>query len=1081
MTDPPLSPRWTWRFTVYGGLFDIDSIKKSLRAHFDTDDDQRRASGQTALFAFTVDQAGFLVGNSAALSSSAWALGRLRRSGEIPRDWLDGFAAEERSFASKLNLLAPTSTDAAPVSRLGNAARRIGEHTKDAAVEAVGAGAKATGAAVTAAAAAAVTVAAGPVLGGIAGAAAGTFVEKLLTPGRKKAAAANADGRPSRSGTMSAQLPDFDLSATALHTFVAEMSEALGVAELLYPRGIRIECVRVPVKNIENAADRPLLSSFIAEDLATVTSGVARGNLGAGLAGYLTDGRVLAGRGRIDVREHEQSVLDAVAPARQPPGRWPGDISKPLVLSQQFAVNQITAELCRSAGVFAVNGPPGTGKTTLLRDVIAAVLVNRARTLTRLTRPDDAFIAEVERVTVAERYPTPVRGINPNLTGSEILLATASNKAAANVTAEIPDIKAVGGAHTQAAEADYFPDLASRVLDAEAWGLLAATLGSRKNCAAFVKRFWWNGESQQTSTDPSLATGMDEILRTARDNPGGVEDWSTAVARFRAAEADVERLVAERDTVAAAVRERPRYARRLDEIEEQLHLLTRRASKLREAIATAEQDFADAQANRDAATAAYQEHRADRPGFWVSLSTWFRAGREWDTEHRQLKADQEDAETANRALLSQRDQRVEEYAAITDEFRSLTSQRDHAQSALSAITSTLTDARQRWPNCLPDLADYGPDRDAVQLCTPWADPTFTAARNRVTLEALRVHKAFILGAANQIRRNLRVAMAVLDEDLKISDEVLRTVWQTLFLVVPVVSTTFASLPRLFGRLGPESFGWLFIDEAGQASPQQAVGGMWRARRTVVVGDPQQLEPIVPLPVPAQRSLLKRYAVAEEWLPSVTSVQRVADRLNTYGTDPIGDGSTWVGAPLRVHRRCDRPMFDVANRIAYEGLMVFGTPERSPYPGQNQWIDVPTGHAEGNWVPQEGEALKRLLRTLVDSAVNPGSIRIISPFRDVVIGAERAARTTLGEQFAKDNVGTIHTVQGQESDIVIIVLGSAPEREGARRWAAEKPNLLNVAVSRAKRRLYVVGDRSRWQAEQYFSVLSAALPSGTGSH
>jgi len=144
------------------------------------------------------------------------------------------------------------------------------------------------------------------------------------------------------------------------------------------------------------------------------------------------------------------------------------------------------------------------------------------------------------------------------------------------------------------------------------------------------------------------------------------------------------------------------------------------------------------------------------------------------------------------------------------------------------------------------------------------------------------------------------------------------------------------------------------------------------------------------------------------------------------------------------------------------------------------LELNAGPKDADPSAQEGEALKRLLRTLVDSAVDPGSIRIISPFRDVVYGAKGTARTMLGDQFAKDNVGTIHTVQGQESDVVIIVLSSAPEREGARRWAAEKPNLLNVAVSRAKRRLYVVGDRSRWQEEQYFSVLSATLRSGAGS-
>jgi hypothetical protein len=41
---------------------------------------------------------------------------------------------------------------------------------------------------------------------------------------------------------------------------------------------------------------------------------------------------------------------------------------------------------------------------------------------------------------------------------------------------------------------------------------------------------------------------------------------------------------------------------------------------------------------------------------------------------------------------------------------------------------------------------------------------------------------------------------------RIGDEALWAAWQTLFLVVPAISTTFASLPRLFGRLGRESLG-----------------------------------------------------------------------------------------------------------------------------------------------------------------------------------------------------------------------------------------------------------------------------------
>ena len=46
--------------------------------------------------------------------------------------------------------------------------------------------------------------------------------------------------------------------------------------------------------------------------------------------------------------------------------------------------------------------------------------------------------------------------------------------------------------------------------------------------------------------------------------------------------------------------------------------------------------------------------------------------------------------------------------------------------------------------------------------------------------------------------------------------------------------------------------------------------------------------------------------------------------------------------------------------------------------------------------------------------------------------------------------------------------------GARDWASSRPNLLNVAASRAKARFYVVGDRKDWSRRRFFDVLSKNL-------
>ncbi len=70
---------------------------------------------------------------------------------------------------------------------------------------------------------------------------------------------------------------------------------------------------------------------------------------------------------------------------------------------------------------------------------------------------------------------------------------------------------------------------------------------------------------------------------------------------------------------------------------------------------------------------------------------------------------------------------------------------------------------------------------------------------------------------------------------------------------------------------------------------------------------------------------------------------------------------------------------------------------------------------------------------------------------------------------------MHTAQGKEARLVIIVLGGNPSKPGAKAWAAQTPNLLNVAVSRAKERLYVVGDRTAWARQPYFRTLVEQIP------
>jgi hypothetical protein len=70
-------------------------------------------------------------------------------------------------------------------------------------------------------------------------------------------------------------------------------------------------------------------------------------------------------------------------------------------------------------------------------------------------------------------------------------------------------------------------------------------------------------------------------------------------------------------------------------------------------------------------------------------------------------------------------------------------------------------------------------------------------------------------------------------------------------------------------------------------------------------------------------------------------------------------------------------------------------------------------------------------------------------------------------------GTVHAAQGKEAGAILFILGGDPAMPRARQ---RRPSLVNVAASRAHRRLYVIGDRAGWSRYRHFGTLSRYLTS-----
>ncbi|MBS2545249.1 ATP-binding protein [Catenulispora sp. NL8] len=1039
----------TWQHTVFGGVFALERMRDAVVDVFGDDPRYRdeRLSGRTALFALTVTATGRVVKDSAVLSTCAWAVGRTLKLGPQDPKWLDDtdWRLAQAEFGEAVRSLA------------GPTVPTIGQ-----------AGAK-----------------------------------KLISPDEETTPEPGAtDGTSGEAGDHDSDSPvpgdrGRPLTAADLLTLRTTLARQLGVEQALDPASVWVVSRQVPTKAAEGSGN-DFLNSFILNDLARAAEALDAGSASAPLTAYLCPGDAIDTVSRIDVRERPDAVLAATEPTRTPAGRWVSKTAHPLVLSQQFAVNRIlgpeTAD--SQVPVFAVNGPPGTGKTTMLRDVIAGLVVHRAERLAELSRPEAGFVGGLSWST--ENWRKTVRPLKPELTGFEMVVACANNGAAKNITHEFPGPTGIDDSWWDAArDVDFFADAASIALgleqskpDGRAWAALAGALGAMKYRKAFVQRIWWGVTAEEERSaareerDPERSgAGLADIL-TAHNRGGEPVDWPAAVARFRAAKAAVDALATLRQAAADAGREMADLALTIKALTESANDLRRRTHRADTEREEAESALSDATSAGETARQARAEHATWQPKFWVVLSTWGRAGREWSERDRTLAAAVDTADAACAVVRHAVDDAVGRSNRLHRQLTETTDQLTAATRQLDRVQDKQKQALSAWPGYVPTSEVLADDAQREMLA-PWSDQQITEARTRLFLEALRLHKAFILANGRVMRQNLYAAFDVINGTVpeNVDHEAAKAAWQSLFLAVPVVSTTFASAGRLFSHLGPEDLGWVFIDEAGQAAPQNACGALLRARRAVIVGDPLQLEPVVTLPHTVQQALREHFAVDEQWLPGWTSVQAVADRLAPHGTwldVPGPDGTTdrtWVGAPLRVHRRCDDPMFTISNTIAYGGtLMVNGKPPvqpaHDPYTAlpSSRWEHVEAPDATGTWIPAEGEHARRIVDRLLAQGVDPAQIKVISPFRDVVDGLKGLKLNLPGGEA----VGTIHTMQGKEADIVLLVLGSDPRKPGQRGWAAAKPNLLNVAASRAKRRLYVIGNRDLWKNERYFAELARRL-------
>jgi hypothetical protein len=260
-------------------------------------------------------------------------------------------------------------------------------------------------------------------------------------------------------------------------------------------------------------------------------------------------------------------------------------------------------------------------------------------------------------------------------------------------------------------------------------------------------------------------------------------------------------------------------------------------------------------------------------------------------------------------------------------------------------------------------------------------------------------------------------------------------------VFPVILTTNLSSRKLGKKY---KFDLLAIDEAGQCDIATSLIPISKCENIVLIGDTNQLKPIVLFEPSRNEELMKQYGIDEAYDYYENSILSTYKRIDNISSNIL----------LSYHYRCGKKIINYSNMRFYESKLNLTLLSNI---GEVELIVVNNvNHKLKNSNLDEAQAVINYVKTnkLTD-------VFIITPFRnqeDVLNHYLQVAKEA-GEIHASVSCGTIHKVQGQENKTIII--STSISRNTTPRtydWVKNNSQLINVGVTRAQEKLVVVTDK-----------------------
>ncbi|GAB7257732.1 DEAD/DEAH box helicase [Polaribacter sp. OB-PA-B3] len=359
------------------------------------------------------------------------------------------------------------------------------------------------------------------------------------------------------------------------------------------------------------------------------------------------------------------------------------------------------------------------------------------------------------------------------------------------------------------------------------------------------------------------------------------------------------------------------------------------------------------------------------------------------------------------------------------------------------------------------------------------------------------HKAFLLAIHYwEARWIIETEDALINETEKGTGErVVAAKWKRRAMLTPCFVATLYMAPShfLFSQFQGENengkplfeylplfnfLDLLIIDEAGQVTPEVSIPIFSLAKKAIVVGDLKQIEPIWSIPPKIDSgNLLNQNIVSDHndynhlkeigFLASNGSIMKMAQNACEYATPLISKKEN--GLLLLEHRRCNDEIIGFCNELAYDGIL---KPMKGKASEDQVFPSMMAYHIEGlserKFSSRHNKnEVKSIIMWLnrhkadIQKAYNVESIEevlgIITPFASQKTELSKALIDS-GFKVNDIKLGTVHALQGAERSIVLFSSVYSIEDEGVLFFDRDnKPNMLNVAVSRAKDSFILFGD------------------------